>query len=566
MLKRADLENGMYRNPVLYGDYSDPDVIRVGADYYMVSSSFCNAPALPLLHSKDLVNWKVINYICRKIPEDRYKDPVHGCGVWAPSIRYHKDEFYVVFPMPDEGIYVCRSKDPAGEWSAPVRILDGPGYIDPCPFWDDNGNAYLVLAVAFSRCGKKSILLITPADPETLFPLSEPVCVYDGNHTENETIEGPKLYKRNGFYYIFAPAGGVKVGHQVVLRSRSVFGPYEYRIVLKQGNTDVNGPHQGAWIDTPNGEDYFLHFQDVYAGGRIVHMQPMIWAEDWPVIGSPLPGQTYGEPVLFAKKPNRATDISNTQTDSSFLPDYDDSFSGPQLGLQWQWNANYEESWYSFGKTGGLHLNAVYKEEERPLCDVRNLLLQKWPAPQFQCTTVMDLSSLEVGETAGIVSLGANYAGLALFRAADDEYMLVSVCGVQDYSKEAIEKSNKPSYNCKTSVASEQTESVGIGKNLLKQAQYEIFFQTEVRIREHRDYLDRLDYLGQEQWARHIPQEEITLTAFVKDFPSPLASVRIPATAGRWVGVKCGVFCHSKNRKTEPGFAVVKNVVYSDLS
>jgi len=559
MPKGSDLQNETYQNPVLYGDYSDPDVIRVGDDYYMVSSSFCNSPAIPLLHSKDLVHWKVINYICRRIPENRYKDPVHGCGVWAPSIRYHNNEFLVVFPMPDEGIYVCKAKDPRGEWSEPVQILSGSGYIDPCPFWDDDGNAYLVLALAFSRCGKKSMLLIAPVHPDSLIPLSEPICVYDGNHTENETIEGPKLYKRNGFYYIFAPAGGVKVGHQVVLRSKSVYGPYEYRIVLKQGSTDINGPHQGAWVDTPGGENLFLHFQDVYAGGRIVHMQPMSWTEDWPLIGSPVFGQTYGEPVLKGKIPVELAD-------KSFIPDCDDYFPGPELGLQWQWNSNYEDSWYSFGKNGGLRLNAVYKEDDRPLCDVKNLLLQKWPAPQFICRTVMDLSALEPGETAGIVSLGTDYAGLALFRSQNNEYELVAIRGTMNYSKEAVERSSKPNYNGKTAVADEQTESISIDKSIPEQNLHEIVFQTEVKIKEYKDFLDRVDYLGQEQWARHIPQEEITLTVFIGNTDSPIASVRIPATAGRWVGVKCGVFCHSKNRKTKQGFAVVKSVVYFGLS
>jgi len=567
MVKCSDLGNGMYQNPVLYGDYSDPDVISVGEDYYMVSSSFCNSPALPLLHSKDLVNWKVVNYICKTIPGSRYRDPVHGCGVWAPSIRFHNGEFYVYFPMPDEGIFVSKAKDPYNEWSEPVCILEGPGYIDPCPFWDDDGKAYLVLAVAFSRCGQKSLLLLAPMSADGMSLLGDPFCIYDGNKTENETIEGPKLYKRNEYYYIFAPAGGVKVGHQVVLRSKDINGPYEYRIVLKQGNSSVNGPHQGAWVETVFGEHFFLHFQDVYAGGRIVHMQPLIWKEDWPVIGNPVEGETYGEPVLTYKKPktsgtvSSAPDISNAESAAkAFSPDCDDTFNGPSLGLQWQWNANLNSSWYSFSEQGGLKLNAVYKEPDRPVCDVPNLLLQKWPAPEFCCSTVIDFSELKPGESAGIVTLGMTYAALYLTRLEDGTYSLNCLKGIQDYRKESIEKNTQKSYNQNTSVATEQTESVPFDNAAFQESAPELTFQIIVEIRSYKDYLDRLDYLGRQQWARHIPQEKISLQVFYKNEKEPITSFSIPATAGRWVGVKYGVFCCGKEDVSNPGYALIKNV------
>ncbi len=129
------------------------------------------------------------------------------------------------------------------------------------------------------------------------------VAVYDGKAMD-PTIEGPKFYKRNGFYYIFAPAGGVKQGWQLVLRSRNVYGPYERKVVMDQGSTPVNGPHQGAWVDTKSGEDWFIHFQDKGAYGRVVHLQPMKWINDWTVIGNDNDGDGKGEPVLAQKKPN----------------------------------------------------------------------------------------------------------------------------------------------------------------------------------------------------------------------------------------------------------------------
>lgn len=257
----ADLGNGRYKNPILYADYSDPDAIRVGDDYFMISSSFSNAPAMPLLHSKDLVNWKVVNYILPEVPEFRYRNPIHGCGVWAPAIRYHEGTYYVCFPMPDEGIYMTTATDPYGEWSKPVNIRPGAGWIDPCPFWDEDGKAYLVAGVAKSRIGYKSVLHMVEMQPDGMGLIGEEKVIFDGNLNDQITIEGPKMYKRNGWYYIFAPAGGVKTGWQTVLRSKNVFGPYEYKVVMRQGDSPVNGPHQGAWVDTVTGQDWFIHFR-----------------------------------------------------------------------------------------------------------------------------------------------------------------------------------------------------------------------------------------------------------------------------------------------------------------
>lgn len=331
----ADNGDGTYTNPILYTDYSDPDACRVGDDYFMVASSFCNAPGLPILHSKDLVNWKVISYALKKVPGEQYDKPLHGCGVWAPAIRYHGGEFIIFFPMPDEGIYVVKTKNPWGEWEEPTCLYQGKGWIDPCPFWDEDGKAYMVSAFAKSRIGFKSILNLCEITPDCLQIINEGKHIFDGNLENQETIEGPKLYKRNGYYYIFAPAGGVKQGWQTVLRSKNIWGPYEYRNVLMQKDTEVNGPHQGAWIDTPTGEDWFLHFQDVYAAGRIVHLQPMRWENDWPIIGEAAEGEICGKPVLTWKKPNVGGSFPIT------YPEAEDDFGGEKLGLQWQWNANH---------------------------------------------------------------------------------------------------------------------------------------------------------------------------------------------------------------------------------
>lgn len=408
----ADLGDGTYRNPILYTDYSDPDAIRVGEDYFMVASSFSNAPSVPLLHSRDLVNWKVVNYVMEKLPFERYDKPAHGCGAWAPAIRYHEGVYYVFIPFPDEGILMCRTQDPFGRWEEPVLVKKNIGWIDPCPFWDEDGKAYLVNGFARSRIGFKSALYISPLseDATTILGDGNDGCfVYDG-HATQPTIEGPKLYKRNGYYYIFAPAGGVKTGWQTVLRSRNIYGPYEEKVVMRQGNSPVNGPHQGAWVDTPDGEDWFLHFQDVGNAGRIIHLQPMHWEDDWPVIGVNGEGGC-GEPVMYYKKPRTNTAcLADTPEDSDF-------FEEGKPGLQWQWNANYKVDWYRT-EGRGLILPCL-NTTETSLCDVPNLLLQKWPAPEFQITTCLHTEGMREGDRCGLLSLGGHYSGLLLCREKD---------------------------------------------------------------------------------------------------------------------------------------------------
>lgn len=404
----ADNGDGTYTNPILYTDYSDPDVIRVGEDYFMTASSFCNTPALPVLHSKDLVNWKVISYAVERIPYPDYEVPQHGRGVWAPSIRYHEGIFYIFFPMPDEGIFCVTTSDPFRGWDEPFPVREVTGWIDPCPFWDDDGKAYMVSAFARSRIGFKNILHLSPIRPDCKGVLGDGRHIFNGADEGIDTTEGPKLYKRNGYYYIFAPAGGVKTGFQIVLRSRNIYGPYEEKVVLAQGNTEINGPHQGAWVNTPDGQDWFIHFQDVGNAGRILHLQPMKWVDDWPVIGIH-ETDGCGEPVITYPKPSCLVSV---QPDA---PEDSDDFRHEKLGLQWQWNANYRDDWYALRPDKGqILLYAKEKKQETQLCDVPNLLLQKWPAPEFMTTSCLYLSDLRDGDVAGMISLGGVYSALSV--------------------------------------------------------------------------------------------------------------------------------------------------------
>ena len=418
----ADQGDGSYKNPVLDADYSDPDVIRVGDDFYMTASSFDAIPGLPLLHSKDLVNWQIIGHALRRQPPfEHFSKTQHGNGVWAPSIRYHKGEFYIYYGDPDFGIYVIKTKDPAGEWEDPILVEAGKGMIDVCPLWDEDGKAYIAYAYAGSRAGIKSIIAVKKLSPDGTKTLDEGTIVYDG-HAQDPTIEGPKFYKRNGYYYIMAPAGGVATGWQLILRSKNIYGPYERHVAMEQGKTPINGPHQGGWIDTQNGENWFIHFQDKDAYGRVVHLQPMQWVNDWPVIGHDAKGTGTGEPVLTHKKPN----VGKTYPIQT--PVESDEFNNLMLGKQWQWQANPKATWsFHYPEKGVIRLyTQQVPDSARNLWDVPNILLQKFPTAEFVATTKVNFTPNEKieGEKTGLVIMGQSYANLSFKSQKDGIYLV----------------------------------------------------------------------------------------------------------------------------------------------
>lgn len=425
----ADNGDGTYRNPVLFCDYSDPDVIRVGGTYYMTASSFNYTPGLPILTSQDLVNWRLASYALETVPDGYDGAPRHAQGVWAPAIRWHEGRFYIYFGMPDEGIYMVRTADPLGPWEKPVLVLSGKGLIDPCPFWDDDGRAWIVHAYAKSRIGFKSRLGIFPMSQDGTRAIGDDHLLFDGTR-EHPTIEGPKLYKREGWYFIFAPAGGVPGGWQVVLRSRNLMGPYEPRVVLKQGSGPVNGPHQGAWVTTPSGEDWFLHFQSRGLYGRIIHLQPMSWGDDgWPRMGmddpAPLPPAAVtgaDDPVAKARAADCGIPVAQWRKPAGpacppLSEQASDDFAGP-LGLQWQFVGNQRPDFFQV-TSGRLRLFArQLPDGGTTLWQCPQALTQKLCCPAFFATVQVDVRGLRPGEQAGLALLGGQYAYAALRRDA----------------------------------------------------------------------------------------------------------------------------------------------------
>jgi beta-xylosidase len=433
----SDQGDGTYQNPVLYADYSDPDVIRVGDDYYMTASSFNCVPGLPILHSNDLVNWEIVNYALKDlkiegVPEGFFDKPQHGRGVWAPCIRYHKGKYMIYWGDPDFGIYMVKTKDILGDWDKPVLVLPGKGRIDPSPLFDDDGKVYLVHAWAGSRAGLNSIMTVCEMNADGTKVISEETLIYDGNDGVNHTVEGGKFYKKDGYYYLLAPAGGVAMGWQLALRSKNVYGPYEVKTVLAQGKTDINGPHQGGLVETQAGEWWFLHFQDKAAYGRITHLQPVTWKDGWPVMG--INDKDYcGEPVLTYKKP----DVGQTYPVETPLES--DEFNTPKLGLQWSWHANPQQAWAFPSPNGYLRMyGQYYPDDFVNFWGIPNLLLQKLPAPAFTATTKFSAVLLNEGDKAGLIMMGRDYAHISLVKTKGGYAIEYATC--QDAEQETPEQ------------------------------------------------------------------------------------------------------------------------------
>lgn len=508
----ADNGDGTYKNPVIHADYSDPDAIRVGDDYYMVSSSFNHIPGLPILHSKDLVNWKIIGHaLLRQPPFEHFSKVQHGGGVWAPSIRFYKGEFYIYYPDPDFGIYMIKAKKITGPWSEPLLVNEGKGLIDPCPLWDEDGKVYLVHAYAGSRAGIKSIIVVKQMNATGTKTIDEGVMVYDGHDTD-PTIEGPKFYKRNSYYYIFAPAGGVSTGWQTVLRSKNIYGPYERKVVMDQGQSAVNGPHQGAWVTTQTGEDWFLHFQDKKAYGRVVHLQPMKWVNDWPVIGifssdNNKKDSGKGQPVFRYKKPNvgKVYPITTPAESDEFNTNKSDSY---RIGLQWQWQANSTPYW-AFPSNGKLRLFSYqFPDSIKNYWDSPNLLMQKFPAEEFMATIKLSFKTRLDGERAGLIIHGADYAFISLVKKTDGNYISFSIC------KEA-DKGKSP-----TVQDGEKVNST------------DIYFRVKVI----KGGICEFSY----------SEDENTFKSF---------GDKLIAKPGRWVGAKVGIFCTRRAKTNDSGYA-----------
>ncbi len=569
-----------YINPIINADYSDPDVCRAGDDFYMTSSSFACFPGLQILHSTDLVNWEIIGAALNGYPgpgwpadapwetlgqqpggdADDIADaiawktvPQHGNGVWAPAIRYHNGEFYIYCGDPDRGIFMVKTDDPRGQWEDPVWVVKAKGYIDPCPLWDEDGNAYLSHGCAGSRAGSKSILFVARMSPDGTKLLEPSRIVYDGHETQ-PTIEGTKFYKKDGKYYIFSPAGGVPTGWQVVLRSDNPYGPYEEKVVMAQGKSPVNGPHQGAWVETACGENWFIHFQDKDAYGRVVHLQPMSWNGDgWPVIGEDADGDGTGEPVMRYRKPN-------LRNSGVFQPAESDEFDSAVLGLQWQWNAVPSPYWCYANPgadrgEGAIRLYSVCQAETwKNLSDTPNMLMQKFPADNFTVTAkvrfVPNPQLKEHGESCGLAVMGMDYAALKLTDTEEGVILQYVECSnaLKGTEEKVLASAKLPSNPLPVPYSDKYMSTTVPAVAPLDYMATDVFLRVSVK---------------SEPRKGDVPAAECTFhystdgKKWTRLQSSETASSTFTARPGKWIGAKFGLFCNRHAKKNDSGWMQV---------
>lgn len=497
-------ESRQYENPVIHADYSDPDVVASpdGKTFYMTASSFQCTPGLPVLRSHDLVNWTLVNHAIDSVPPvDFYGAgiPRHGKGVWAPCIKYHDGEYYIYWGDPDFGIFMVKTENPEGKWSRPVLVRAGKGLIDPSPFWDEDGKAYLSNGWAASRAGFNSILTVSEMTPDGTALISAPKIIYDGNDGVNHTVEGTKLYKRGGYYYLFAPAGGVADGWQLVMRSKNIYGPYESKIVMSQGKTDINGPHQGAWVRNAAGEDWFLHFQDKGAFGRVVHLNPMKWVADWPVIGEDRDGDGCGDPVKKYRRPSVAFGMP---VSASAVNDPASLF---------QWHSNYNDL-FGFPLPGGLMrlYGHTLSENFVNFWEVPNLWLQKFPSDSFTFTADVVVSAKENAEgvSSGVIVMGWDYCRLGLEKRGDSFVLqLVSCVDAEQGGRESVKDVAR--------ISPDRIYAAGLHANME--------CGLRLRVKVDKDGMCRFSYALQD--GKFIDVEGV-----------------FKARAGKWIGAKVGFY------------------------
>jgi len=427
-----------YRNPILFADYSDPDVIRVGQCYYMVASTFHFSPGIPVLKSMDLVHWTIIAHaLPRLVFHKRYDLPGpisfddstarppwkptdgqgYSGGVWAPAIRYHQGCYYIYFATPSDGIFMVSATNAEGPWNPPVTLAAEAGFEDPCPFWDDDGKAYLV----HSRVGAGPLILHKmSSDGKTLLDKGT-VIVQEPEKLP--TLEGPKLIKRHGYYYIFAPYGGVGEGPQAVLRSKNIYGPYEWRTVLEKGNTKIQAPHQGGYVETASGEGWFVHFNQTGAYGRIVYLEPVRWNGDWPLIGEPI-SETSGQPVASYPMPD-----SGRSCTPDWQPQTSDDFTDNKLGVQWEWNHNpVDSAWSLTERRGYLRLRAL---PAKNFLSARNTLTQVHQGSASEWTVKIDFDGMVDGQRAGLGLLKARPSWIGVAQTAGSRRLTFAAAGVE---------------------------------------------------------------------------------------------------------------------------------------
>lgn len=425
----GDQGDGTYRNPILNADYPNVDIEQVGTIYYMITSTNHYAPGMTLLESKDLVNWTMIGHVFDKLTwEPRYNfDRMSGYshGIWAGDLAYHDKRWYCYFIDFQSGLYMSTANRITGPWSRPICMLSKTRWTDPAAFWDDDENqAYLVCNFGQDPARKMNQTRVFRMSSDGSKLLDKGKAIYHGHGAE-----AAKIYKIDGYYYIFMAEWIQGDRKQIVLRGKSIYGPFERRIVMERGNNVVRSVCQGALVQAGDSSWWYSHqlvqyrekIQGTFAGrttgssyeGRSQWLVPVKWKDGWPVLGRDPDGNGIGNTVHLSKKPMQGSPIDAPQTD--------DEFDAPRLGPQWQWNHNPRDNrWSLTERRGWLRLKADVPVNNGGFWNASNTVSQRLMGKGKGVVTArVDISGMKPGQQAGFCRHSGQYILLGI-RAGED--------------------------------------------------------------------------------------------------------------------------------------------------
>ena len=451
----ADNGNGTFTNPLFYDEFSDPDIIRVGEDYFLAGTTMHSVPGLVVLHSKDLVNWEFSSYCFDRFDDSddfnlRNGKEAYGQGIWAPAIRYHNGKFYIFSNINGHGLQVFISDSAKGPWKH--HQIKGDIY-DLSVLFDDDGKIYAI--------HKYGNVTVTELKPDLSGPVegSSKVVIPEGNAMG----EGHHIYKINGMYYILS-ADYSPMGRMQCARSKSIWGPYETCVISERdsfgysaawtvGNVGLGRPvpedgfvfknnpakdtrlscatiHQGGIVEAPDGKWWGVSMQDFNAVGRTVCLSPITWVDGWPYFGLE---KNLGRSPRTWFKPNDAVKTPIVTYDRC------DDFSGKTFKPVWQWNHNPNDKMWSLNKErkGWLRLHAMPAKQ---LLWAKNSLTQRAMGPVSYTSVKLDASRLKIGDEAGLGAINMPYASLGVVKT---DKGLALRCYDQNTNKEVIKSLDK---------------------------------------------------------------------------------------------------------------------------
>jgi len=407
------MSKAIIKNPIIFSDFPDVDVLRHGDAYYMVSTTMHVMPGCPVMKSTDLANWYIQSYIYDKIEDNeayelKNNKHVYGRGQWATSLRYNNGTFYACFVCNDmQQTYIYYTKDiESGDWDR--YVLDGI-YHDPSLLFDDDGKLYI-----FYNCGDVRITELKPDCSGVLEGGINQLLFSTPKENIGLRCEGCHAYKINGYYYLIFiewPTDGHGRRREVCYRSKELLGPYERKIVMDDDLGYHNkGVAQGAIFDTPDGQWFSMLFQDHDAVGRIPCILPVRWEDDWPVFG------------IDGKVPESFESPFEESGKYDIVISDDFNHEENKLALNWQWNHNPINDKWSFTERPG-YLRLETAQLATGILDARNTLTQRTIGPKCTAYTHLEFDGLKVGDHAGFVALQSNYGTVGVTKKDDGIYV-----------------------------------------------------------------------------------------------------------------------------------------------